>query len=105
LAGRYVLYQLFFLYPLSPNGHWAYPFMDTGTLWVVPWMLGLLALHVIIFGACLGCGRVIRDTRSRRKHAPPSWCGLTSWLLLLFLRVRPNRSLVAARFLLLLCLA
>ena len=68
-AGRYALYQLFFLYPLSTNRHWAYPFMDTGTLWVLPWMLGLLALHVIIFGACLACGWVIRGTLSRRKHA------------------------------------
>lgn len=57
-APRYLFYQLFLLYPLSPNGHWAYPFMDTSTLWVVPWMLGLLALHVISFGACLGCGWV-----------------------------------------------
>lgn len=54
----YVVYQLFLLYPLSPNRHWAYPFMDTSTIMVIPWMLGLLSLHLILYGAFVGCGWV-----------------------------------------------
>jgi hypothetical protein len=61
----YVLYQLFLLYPLSPNGHWAYPFMKTDTIMVLPWMLGLLLLHAIFFAGCLGIGRVPTPFQAR----------------------------------------
>lgn len=70
-ASTYVGYQLFWLWPAEHKwaGHrpqlvqiilircavrsslpslpfrWAYPFMATGTIFVVPWMAGLLVVH------------------------------------------------------------
>ena len=48
-------YNIFLLWPIGH--HWAYPFMDTGTIMVLPWLLGLLSLHVVFFAACLGIVR------------------------------------------------
>ena len=48
-------YNIFLLWPIGH--HWAYPFMDTGTIMVLPWLLGLLILHGVFFAACLGIVR------------------------------------------------
>ena len=55
----YTLYQIFLLYPLG-NGHWAYPFMNTNTILVVPWLVGLVVLHLVFFGSCFGLGRLCK---------------------------------------------
>ena len=45
-------YNIFLLWPIGH--HWAYPFMDTGTIMVLPWLLGLLILHGVFFTAPRG---------------------------------------------------
>ena len=58
-ATAYCVFQDFFWYPL--HHQWMYFFMDTGALAVVPWMLGLLAVHWLFFflsysvQSCKGC--------------------------------------------------
>ncbi len=62
-------YNIFLLWPIGH--HWAYPFMDTGTIMVLPWLLGLLILHGVFFAACLG---IVRRTN------PAAWSVLRlSW--------------------------
>ena len=51
-ATAYCIFQCFIWFPLK--GQWMYPFMYTGTIMVIPWMLGLLLLHWTFFGvACV----------------------------------------------------
>ena len=57
-ATAYCIFQCFIWFPLK--GQWMYPFMYTGTIMVIPWMLGLLLLHWVFFGVALGLSR-LRD--------------------------------------------
>lgn len=62
-ATAYMIFQDFLWYPLQHQ--WMYFFMQTDTLMVIPWMLGLLIVHWLFYGVicCLamcklrcGCG-------------------------------------------------
>ena len=46
-ATAYTAFQFFVWYPLT--NQWVYTFMNTGTIQVVPWMVGLLAGHYFFF--------------------------------------------------------
>ena len=46
-ASAYALFQDFIWWPL--HRQWMYFFMQTNTLMVIPWMLGLLIIHWFFF--------------------------------------------------------
>ena len=47
-AATYAIFQFFIWYPL--HHMWMYFFMQTNTLMVLPWTLGLLIVHWLFFG-------------------------------------------------------
>eukprot|EP01052_Picozoa_sp_SAG31_P033067 SAG31_NODE_3691_length_3985_cov_3.675244_5_plen_350_part_00 len=62
----YLAYQLLWLWPTERK--WAYPFMSTTTILVVPWMIFLLLVHVLFFAGCLGLGQLCNKHDHRRSQ-------------------------------------
>jgi hypothetical protein len=50
-ALAYCAFAIFVWYPLVH--FWVYPFMDSATMQVIPWQLGLLVGHWVIYALCL----------------------------------------------------
>ena len=55
-ATIYALFQTFVWFPLT--NQWMYTFMNTGTLFVIPWFLGLLAGHYFFYFVAYSLSRL-----------------------------------------------